>query len=98
MSAALRSDAEILEVLDIVERQGQTMAEAGRVLGMTRSGVAGLLKRVRDDLAESEAAPVLRGQVPAYWPENRDGGMPARWWEAGLAERQARAIRRQGRR
>lgn len=86
-------DGVILDVLDRVEREGQSMAAAGGVHGLSRSSVAGLLKRVRDDLAKSEAAPLPRGQVRAYWPENKDGGMPARWWQAGLDARAAKAVR-----
>lgn len=86
-------DGVVLDVLDCVERKGKTMAEAGLPHGLSRSAVAGLLKRVRDDLATSEAAPVPRGQVLAYWPENRNGGMPARWWQAALDARVKKAVR-----
>jgi hypothetical protein len=86
-------DGVVLDVLDRVERQGQSMALAGAAHQLSRSSVAGLLKRVRDGLATSEAKPVPRGQVLAYWPENKDGGMPARWWQAGLNARAAKAVR-----
>jgi hypothetical protein len=54
---------------------------------MSRGAVAGLLKRIRHGLAASEAAPVPRGQVKAYWLDNLDGSQPARWWQAGISVR-----------
>lgn len=86
-------DGVVLDVLDRVERKGQSMAAAGAPHGLSRSAVAGLLMRVRNDLATSEAAWLPRGQVLAYWPENKDGWMPARWWQAGLDARAAKAVR-----
>lgn len=83
-------DGVVLDVLDRVERKGQSMAAAGAPHGLSRSVVAGLLKRVRDDLATSEMAFVPRGHVLACKPRNRDGGMPVRWWEAGLDARAAK--------
>lgn len=80
-------DAVVLDVLDRVERCGQTLAEAGKPHGLTRSAVAGLCKRVRDALAQID-----RHQDPATQPRkpaNCDGGMPARWWQDGLANRSA---------
>ena len=78
-------DGVALDVLDRVERCGMTMAEAGQPHNLTRSAVAGLLKRVRAAIALTEVR-----QDPAIHPrkpENCDGGMPERWWQAGLAER-----------
>ena len=88
------TDEQLLDILDRAERQGQTMAEIGAHHAASRNAVAGILKRVRDDLAASEAAPVPRGQVRAYWPENQDGALGPRWWEAGIAVRNARHPRR----
>lgn len=92
-ATTMKPDGMVLDILDRVERQGQSMAAVAKAYGLSRSSVAGLLKRVRDDLAESEALPAPRGQVLAYWPENKDGGMPARWWQAGLDARASRAVR-----
>ena len=69
--------------------------------GVSRGAVAGVLKRIRDDLAKADAAPLRRGEVAAYWPENLDGGMAPRWWDAGLRQRKTRIkppISTQGRR
>ena len=64
------------EMLDVLERhaQGQSAAQVGRAYGLTRNAVLGLLLRSR--------APDV-----CVKPENRDGGMPADWWKAGLAKR-----------
>ena len=78
------TDEQLLDILDRAERQGQSMAAIEALQ----------LKRVRDDLAASEAAPVPRGQVRAYWPENQDGALGPRWWEAGIAVRNARHPRK----
>jgi hypothetical protein len=69
------SDTDILNALDMVEREGRTCAAAGRALGYNKNAVIGMLRRVRLELA---AVPDL-----ACKPENRDGGMPPRWW-AGM--------------
>lgn len=92
MGQILISDGMALDILDRVERQGQTMSEAGTAHGLSRDSVAGLLRRVRDDLAASEAAPFLPGTGAAVKPDSRDGGMPVRWWEAGLRQRRARGF------
>ena len=83
------TDRRMLEVLDMVERQGMTAAEVARVLGgVSRSAVLGVVSRVRLDLAASEDAGFAPGQGPAVRPENCDGGMPVRWWAAaGMSRR-----------
>lgn len=81
------TDAAMLDVLDRVERRGESMEVAGAAHGFSRSAVAGMLKRVRDDLARSEAAPLPRGAHPVNRPENMPGAMGARWWARGLARR-----------
>lgn len=83
------TDGQILDILDRVDRQGQSMAEVGARYGVSRSAIAGVLKRVRDDLTKSELAPLPRGSLRAYWPENQDGALGPRWWEAGLRAREA---------
>ena len=82
-------DGQLLDILDRTERLGESMAEVGERYGVSRGAVAGVLKRIRDDLAKACAAPLRRGEVAAYWPENLDGGMAARWWDAGLRQRKA---------
>lgn len=62
-------DLQILHMLE-VERAGGT-AVAAR-FGMTRSAVQGLAYRM-NTAATREPCACVR-------PENRDGGMPARWW------------------
>ena len=83
----LWTDATMLRALDLHERQGLTAsAVAERLSGETRmrvsrSAILGLMKRIKDELA----------RVPdtATRPENRDGGMQAEWWRAGLRKREA---------
>lgn len=83
------TDEMMLRVLDATERQGQSAAEIGRAMGCSRSAVLGLLKRLRDDLAASEAAPFAPGQGPAVRPGNRDGDLGPLWWKR--AARRGRA-------
>jgi transposase len=68
-----RTDREVLETMDLHERQGLSMAQVAPRVGRSRSAVCGLVKRIND---AADAVPDL-----AVRPENRDGGMPARWWE-----------------
>ncbi|MAN99926.1 hypothetical protein [uncultured Roseovarius sp.] len=71
-------DIVALELLDLADRQGLRGAELRRRMAeITRNSwsngrVQGLLSRLR---LEPEPRAGAR-------PENRDGGMPARWWAA----------------
>ena len=60
------------EVLDVMHRatRGDTYVSIGADYGVTRSAIAGMVMRIRE--AELPCA--------CTKPENRDGGMPARWW------------------
>lgn len=80
-------DAVLLDILDRITVQGASYDVAGAVHGMSRSAVAGVMMRIRRDTDAAEAVPAPRGQVLAYRPENRNGGMAARWWQAGLEAR-----------
>ena len=78
MSARMEwTDAMILQALDMHERQGPAADLVGQRFGVSRSAVLGLIKRIRD-------ADVPCGCVR---PENRDGGMPARWWDVPAQHR-----------
>jgi len=80
------TDRQILEAMDMFERQGLTAAEVAARLGLgSRNAVIGMVSRVRRDLAASEGAGFPPGQGPAVRAENCDGGMPVRWWLAGAA-------------
>lgn len=72
------TDAQILHMLDRIERQGASRGAVAIELGVSRAAVCGLYKRVCDQLGASEGAVAVR-------PENQNGGMPARWWKVGLA-------------
>lgn len=80
----------MLEALDRMERRGETAAQVGKALGFSRSAVCGFVKRVRDDLADSEVgSQVLR-------PDNQDGALGPMWWARGIARRGV-APRKRGR-
>lgn len=83
----VRGDEEILTILDLIEGEGKTMAEVAALMGGSRSGIAGILLRVRKDLDAADAQRFAVGCGPAVRPENQDGGMDRGWWRAGLARR-----------
>ena len=68
------SDEDVLQMFDLHEGEGLTATQIGSRLRMSRSAVLGILKRVRDDLAESERGSDVRR------PENMDGAMGRGWW------------------
>jgi hypothetical protein len=76
------TDAEMLRLLDLVERQGLSDLRAAKVMTLeghrrfTKGAVIGMRSRIN---AETRAIPDLCDK-----PENRDGGMPSGWWRAGL--------------
>ena len=76
------SDRIMLEILDRHERLGLTLEIAGAPFRMTRSAVSGVVSRVRIDTNASD-----RVQL-AVKPENRDGGMPEKWWTKGLVRQE----------
>jgi hypothetical protein len=65
----------MLDILDLFEGEGQTATEIAAMYGVSRNAILGVVHRVRQDLAKSEA-----GGPAALRPENQDGGMPRRWW------------------
>jgi len=81
MQGGERSDEVILQMLDLMERHGHSASEVAARFGITRSAVLGSLKRVRDDLAVSEAAPYAPGTGPAVREGNRDGDLEPLWWK-----------------
>jgi hypothetical protein len=72
--AGVRSDEDMLEILDRIEGRGMSYAEAGAPYGLTRSAVASIVRRVLGDLALSEVGSAVRRA------ENRDGALGRRWW------------------
>jgi hypothetical protein len=73
------TDREVLEILDLTERQGLSAAVVGVRMRCTRSAILGL--RYRVNAASDEVADLAKR------PENRDGGMPARWWDVPAQHR-----------
>lgn len=83
----LVDDAVMLDAMWLVEGCGWTLAQVAQRLRMSRSAVAGIVRRVRIEADKAEAQPLRRGERPASRPQNLDGGMPPRWWEAGVRAR-----------
>lgn len=74
------TDQQILTMLDMMDGNGRSSGEVARAFGTSRSAICGVVARVRNDLAASEAAGFAPGQGPAVRPENRDGALGRRWW------------------
>jgi hypothetical protein len=73
------TDREVLDILDLTERQGLSAAVVAVRMRCTRSAILGL--RYRINAASNEVEDVAKR------PENRDGGMPARWWDVPTQHR-----------
>jgi len=89
-TAPSRSDDEgLLHLLDLRDEHGLTFTEMAERTGRTRSSIAGAFKRFRDgdmkfvQRCADQGLPYCACQKP----ENRDGGMPVRWWKAAGARR-----------
>lgn len=65
------TDKEVLTILHLKDNVGMTAEDIGKRYGTTRSGILGLIKRVRD--AEKPCQCVK--------PENKEGGMGPLWWQ-----------------
>ena len=65
------SDEHILQVLHLVEQRGISYSDIGSRMGTTRSAVSGIMNRYRESYVD---------ECECIKAENRDGGMPARWW------------------
>lgn len=66
-------DLEMLHLLDVA-RKGPDFV--GARFGVTRGQIAGLRNRTTGSKARTEHRCLCEK------PENKDGGMPARWWAA----------------
>jgi hypothetical protein len=73
------TDREVLEILDLTERQGLSAAVVAVRMRCSRSAILGL--RYRINAASNEVEDLAKR------PENRDGGMPARWWDVPTQHR-----------
>jgi hypothetical protein len=73
------TDREVLDIPDLTERQGLSAAVVAVRMRCTRSAILGL--RYRINAASNEVEDVAKR------PENRDGGMPARWWDVPTQHR-----------
>ncbi len=68
------TDQQMLEILDKRERLGLSGAGIAEGLGVSRSSILGLLFRLNRETDLAEVGSIVTK------PENRDGGMPVRWW------------------
>ncbi len=75
------TDREVLEILDLTERQGLTASVVAVRMRCSRSAILGLRFRVNTN--SDKVADV------AQRPENRDGGMAARWWDVPAQRRRS---------
>jgi hypothetical protein len=71
------TDEDILTILDLVEGERLSMSVIAARLRVSRSAIAGIVHRVRTDLARVPDRAAKR--------ENCDGGMPRGWWKRGRA-------------
>lgn len=60
-----------LNILHLTENEGLSARQAAEKLGTTKSAVLGFVNRVRNAQEPCECTK----------PENKDGGMPERWWD-----------------
>lgn len=65
------TDEEVLTILHLKDNVGMLAKEIAPRFGTTRSGILGLIKRVRD--AEKPCQ--------CEKPENKEGGMGPLWWQ-----------------
>ncbi|MGV8987795.1 MAG: hypothetical protein ACOH2H_16095 [Cypionkella sp.] len=76
-----------MDVLDRFERQGHSANAIADLYGISQNAVFMLAYRTRqscaaEDRRENSGADLDLGSGPVVKPENMDGGMPARWWDA----------------
>ena len=67
-------DELILQALHLFHNEGLTSTQVAQRIGKSQAAVCGIMKRVRDANGPDEVACACRRT------ENRDGGMPPRWW------------------
>ncbi len=89
------TNLKILDVLDRVERHGQTLLAVALVYGTSRGAIQGVVHRIRQALDIEDRRPNRPGNLdlrgcPAVRAENKDGGMPARWWDRASPPEQVR--------
>lgn len=66
------SDQQVLTMLDLRDYEHFTAAQIGHRVARTRMSVIGAMHRVKADDSKQECLCVK--------PENKDGGMPRKWW------------------
>ena len=70
--ATREQDLELLHILDLHKNQGLSGGKIAKQLKTTKNSIIGKIHRVRmDEILECRCVRL----------ENKDGGMPPRWWE-----------------
>lgn len=77
------TDLQLLDMLDRMDRLGESAAKVAEAFGVTRSSICGLRRRVTRDYEASVAGSVI------VKLENMDGHLGPRWW-AKVAQRRKR--------
>lgn len=94
------SDAQMLDILDLAaggsrgggrSGGGQSAQAIADTYGVSKGSLIGLLYRIRTETDASESVRDVSAP-PAERPANRNGGMPARWWSAGLKVQKRREL------
>lgn len=67
-------DIRLLTLLDRIDNDDLTFKAAGSISGQSKAAVSGAVRRVRIDLESA-------GECLCSKPENKDGGLPRRWWK-----------------
>lgn len=77
-------DVRLLKMLDLIAHEGLSRQAVADRLGVGRNSVIGQVQRVTQAGRDFAALCEARGEPECQCrkPENRDGGMPRRWWAA----------------
>lgn len=68
-----RDDIEVLEILDRFDGDEVSATTIGREFGRSKSAILGIVHRTMTHVDRV-------GNCRCTKPENRNGGMPRRWW------------------
>ena len=69
------TDSQMLEILHLHDNEGLKAAQVATRFGTSKSAILGLVHRIRTHTDRFDVTP------------DRNGTMPPRWWQAGLAKR-----------
>ena len=61
------TDEQILEAMHLHYVDGMRLVDVGERFGKSRSAMAGIMKRIRDDTNVSDPDGILNGTMPERW-------------------------------